>query len=327
VARLTRAFGLIFAALLLCAVTACAPVGPSIPVMAEVPAVVPAIMQAADQPAGRILYVREGNLWLWQGGNNRQFSDGGTWYQPAFSPDGSEIAYVYWTFNFSDIFVMSADGAASRRLTKGQAGNIQDSDWAFRPRWSPDGQQIAYVSDANSQFPLVWMMGRDGGNRRQIVSATVGLEWADTMSWAPDGKRLAVTAGNVNHEPGQIYLVNVARGDVDRLTNHPNGAFDPAWSPDGNRIAYVARTSPGGDLWVQSLDGEKEAHVGGLQYVRSPVWSPDGKMLAVLAARSGSFQVWAMTVKDTPGGFEIGEPRQLTKDGAVDAPSGLTWAK
>ena len=56
---------------------------------------------------GRILYVRDGNLWLWQSGTSRQFSDGGTWYQPSFSPDGTEIAYVYWTFNFSDIFVMS----------------------------------------------------------------------------------------------------------------------------------------------------------------------------------------------------------------------------
>src|SRR5581483_6155429 len=68
---------------------------------------VPSVQQqAADTPPGRILYVRDGNLWLWQGGASRQFSDGGTWYQPSFSPDGTEIAYVYWTFNFSDIFVM-----------------------------------------------------------------------------------------------------------------------------------------------------------------------------------------------------------------------------
>ena len=135
---------------------------------------------------GRLLYVRDGNLWLLQGGTSRQFSDGGTWYQPSFSPDGAEIAYVYWTFNFSDIFVMSSDGAASRRLTRGQAGNIQDSDWAFRPRWSPDGSQIAYITDTNSQFPLVWLMSRDGGNRRQVLTPALGIEWADAISWAPD---------------------------------------------------------------------------------------------------------------------------------------------
>jgi len=321
VVRLTKSFPLLVGVLLLGVLTGCAPVA------ASVPAVVPAVLQAVDQPAGRILYVRDGNLWLWQGGNSRQFSDGGTWYQPSFSPDGSEIAYVYWTFNFSDIFVMSSDGVASRRLTRGQAGAIQDNDWAFRPRWSPDGSQIAYVSDTNSQFPLVWLMARDGSNRRQIMSAALGLEWADTLSWAPDGKRFAVAAGNANHEPGQIYIVDVAKASLDKLTSVANGAFDPAWAPDGDTMAFIARTSASGELYVQSLDGQKEAHVSGLQYVRGPTWSPDGKMLAVLAARGGTFQVWVMTVNPTADGFDIGEPRQLTRDGSIDASSGLTWAK
>jgi TolB protein len=321
VARLSKSFRLLVGVLLLGVLSACAPV------MAGVPVVVPEILQANDQPTGRILYVRDGNLWLWQAGNSRQFSDGGTWYQPSFSPDGNEIAYVYWTFNFSDIFVMSADGAASSRLTRGQAGSIQDNDWAFRPRWSPDGSQIAYISDTNSQFPLVWLMARDGTNRRQIMSTALGLEWADVISWAPDGKRFAVAAGNANHEVGQIYVFDVAKTSVERLTSFTNGAFDPAWAPDGNTMAYIARTASGGDLWVQSLDGEKDAHVSGLQYVRSPTWSPDGKTLAVLAARNGTFQVWVMSVKPTDDGYEIGEPRQVTRDGSIDASSGLTWAR
>src|SRR5438067_1505510 len=155
-----RLLSVLVGVLVLSATAACAPIAASVPV--AVPAIAqvtggrpaPAIQQqAADLPAGRILYVRDGNLWMWQAGASRQFSDGGTWYQPAFSPDGTEIAYVYWTFNFSDIFVMTADGTSARRLTKGQAGNLMDSDWAFRPRWSPDGSQLAYVSDGNSQFP------------------------------------------------------------------------------------------------------------------------------------------------------------------------------
>jgi len=287
------------------------------------------VQQASDALPGRILYVRDGNLWLWQGGNSRQFTDGGTWYQPAYSPDGSEIAYVYWTYNFSDIFVMSADGVAARRLTRGQASNLIDNEWAFRPRWSPDGSQLAYVSDGSTTFPVVWLMKTDGSGRHQLMTTGYGIDWADAISWSPDSKRLAISAGPTSPgtDPGQIYLMDAAKGTFEKLTSHTNGSYDPAWGPDGDTIAYVARTAPGGELWLRSIDGTREAHVSGLPYVRSPVWSPDGKSLAVLAARGGAFQIWTMSVRATDSGFEIGEPRQLTKDGSLDASSGLTWTR
>ena len=60
------------------------------------------------------------------GGKCRQSSEGGTWFQPAFTRDGSEVAYVYWASNFSDIFVMSADGSSSRRLTRGQSASLPE---------------------------------------------------------------------------------------------------------------------------------------------------------------------------------------------------------
>jgi TolB protein len=332
----SRLFGVLVSTLLLCIATSCAPLTARVPLIVsdveQSAAAQPAStarQQADDAPAGRILYVRDGNLWMWQAGGSRQFTDGSTWYQPAFSPDGTEIAYVYWTFNFSDIFVMTADGASARRLTKGQAGNVMDSDWAFRPRWSPDGAQLAYDSDANSQFPVVWLMNKDGSARRQLMTTGYGVDWADALSWSPDGKRLAVSAGPAapSVDPGQIYLMDATKGTTEKLTDHPSGSYDPAWGPDGDTIAYVARTLPGGELWIRSVDGSKQAHIGGLPYVRGPVWSPDGTSLAVLAAKGGVFQIWSMTVKPTADSFDIGEPRQLTKDGSLDASSGLTWAR
>ncbi len=332
----SRLLRLLFGVLLLSGVAACAPVTARVPV--AVPAVeqaavgqpAPAVQQqAADVPAGRILYVRDGNLWMWQAGASRQFSDGGTWYQPSFSPDGTEIAYVYWTFNFSDIFVMTSDGASARRLTKGQAGNLMDSDWAFRPRWSPDGSQLAYVSDGGTRFPVVWLMNKDGSGRHQVMTSGYGVDWADALSWAPDGKRIAVSAGPAvpSPDPGQIWLLDVGKGTAEKLTEHTSGAIDPAWAPTGDVIAYVGRTAPNGELWIRSLDGSKQAHLGGLPYIRGPAWSPNGKSLAVLAAKGGVFQVWTMTVTPTDTGFDIGEPRQLTRDGSLDASSGLTWAR
>jgi TolB protein len=301
------------------------PVEPVIPAPANVQPV-PAVQQVPDVPPGRILYVRDGNLWLWQAGSSRQFSEGGTWFQPAFSPDGKEVAYVYWTFNFSDLFVMAADGSSSRRLTRGQSSSLPDNIWAFRPAWAPDGQRLAYISDANSQLPQVWIMAKDGNNRRQLTSEATGIQWADALSWDPSGARLALTAAPSMRDPSQIYLLDIAKGIPEKLTNHLNGAFDPAFSPDGTAVAYIGRAGAQGELWVRDLEGTHEAHTDKLPNVRSPAWSPDGKSLAVLAPQNGAFEIFILSVRSTADGFELGEPRALTRDGAVDPMSGLTWA-
>ena len=283
--------------------------------------------QAADVPPGRILYVRDGNLWLWQAGTSRQFSEGGTWSQPSFSPGGKEIAYVYWAQNFSDVFVMAADGSKSRRLTRGQSGSIMDNSWAFRPAWSPDGERIAFVSDATSRFPQLWLMGTDGGGRRQVsLPAFYEESWVDALAWDPNGGRMAVTGAPNMRDPSQIYLVDVAKVTAEKLTSHANGAFDPAWSPDGQALAYIGRPGSQGELWVRSLDGQKEARFDKLVFVRSPAWAPDGKSIAVLAQQDGAFEIFVLSVRSTDSGFELGEPRPLTRDAAIDPMSGLTWA-
>lgn len=299
----------------------------SVPNAASLGVAPPTARQTADLPAGRILYVRDGNLWIWHGGTSHQFSEGGTWTQPSFSPGGKEIAYVYWAQNFSDVFVMAADGSSTRRLTRGQSGNIMDNSWAFRPTWSPDGERLAYVSDANSRFPQLWLMGPDGGGRRQVsLPAFYEESWVDSLTWDPDGGRLAVTGAPNMRDPSHIYLVDVEKGTAEKLTSHTNGAFDPAWSPDGEAIAYIGRAGSLGELWVRSLDGEKEARLERLSYVRSPSWAPDGKSLAVLAQQNGAFEIFVLSVQSTASGFELGEPRPITRDAAVDPMSGLTWA-
>ena len=70
----------------------------------------------------------------------------------------------------------------------------------------------------------------------------------------------------------------------------------------------------------------RQAHSDKLSFVRSPAWAPDGKSLAVLAQQNGAFEIFVMSVKSTDNGFELGEPRPLTRDAAVDPMSGLTWA-
>lgn len=305
-------------ALVLVATAGCrAPVSGKLPVAQIIP--------ASDNPAGRILFVKGGNLWLWSGGSARQLTTGDTWRQPSWSPDGSEIAYVYQSTNFSEIFVMSADGSNNRRLTRSQSSSLPDNDWVFRPTWSPDGQLIAYVSDSSSYNPTVWLMNRDGSGKRPLSAIAATQEAADGLSWSPDGKQLAVAS--FGRDTSQIVAVDLARGVVRQLTATPRGALDPAWSPDGQLLAYAARESDHMEIRIRRLDGGQETTVARDGFSRAPTWSPDGRQLAFISSKGGSFEVYVVDVAVDASGVTARNERQLTRDLNIDAVSGLSWAK
>jgi TolB protein len=283
------------------------------------------VLPLGDSLGGKILFVKDGNLWVWADGRARQMTTGETWRQPQWSPDGIEIAYVYRATNFSEIFIMNADGSNNRRLTNGQASTLSDNDWVFRPTWSPNGAQIAYVSDSDTYNPVVWLMNRDGSGKKQLLGVTDFQDAADALSWSPDGKRLAVTA--FGHDPSQIVLVETARAAVQPVTSSPKGALDPAWSPDGATLAYAVRESGRMDIRARRLEGPAEVEVSRGGLARAPAWSPDGRHLAYISSRGGGFELYAVDVGGDGGQPTIGNERQLTQDLNVDAASGLSWGK
>ena len=316
-----RAVRVALAMMLLLVGAACA----TSPAAAVIRAGEPSVHQAADRVEGKIVYVREGNVWVLKGGEASQLTSGGTWRQPALSPNGDELAYVYRDKDFSDLFAMASDGTGARQLTKGQAALVASNDWALRPAWSPDGSQLAYVSDAASYYPVLWMMNKDGSSRRSIMPPSLPLDSVDAISWAPDGRRIAFTG--MGRDASQIYTMDLGRGLWERLTTRSGGALDPAWSPNGETIAYIGRENGRADLWLTGLDGGPEVRSDKLTYVRSPVWSPDGQRLAVLSAHSGAFEIWIAPVEGTGAELRLGDFRQVTRDGGIDAASGLSWAK
>jgi TolB protein len=277
-----------------------------------------------------MLFVKDGNLWTWQGGNAYELATGGTWSQPSWSPDGTSLAYVYRGVNFADIFVTDDKGSDQRRLTTSQSTVLENNDWNLRPTWSPDRSLIAFVSDRATIFPALWVMNaEDGRGQRLLPTPGLNPEAVDALAWSPDGSHLALTIFN---EPGppQIALlpmVGTGRQPGRVLTDAPSGGLDPAWAPDGSWIAYAGHVGTALEIHAVQPDGSAVQVLTdeGL-LVRSPAWSPDGRHVAYLSNETGFFEVFVIDVEsDGAGGLVASPPRQVTRDLALDAASGLSW--
>lgn len=197
---------------------------------------------------------------------------------PAWSPDGSRIAFTSTRDGNPEIYVMQADGSGLTRLSDNPARDID-------PTWSADGSMIAFTSDRGpdvSNNNRIYKMNADGAD---VTRLTSGLEM--DPAWSPDGTRIAFVSvrfiDNINNH--DIYTVNVDGSGERRLTTIGYSDVEPAWSPDGTRIAYLTEHSSSGfdwDIHVMDTDGGESTLV--MEEARSPTWSPDGKQLAFVAS-------------------------------------------
>lgn len=222
--------------------------------------------------------------------------------EPAFSPDGSRIAYSHYDLNVYDIWIINADGTGRRNLTN-------DAPWNFEPAWSPDGTRLAFRGMGGGGLEV---MNLDGRGRTQLGTGVA-------PSWAPDGLRLAVGSITGPTFPPGIDVVNV--DGTGRVRVSPDSAFDgePAWSPDGAELAFINRTLLTSNynyrfafrIGIMNADGSDRRWVVGdstSQY-RTPAWSPDGRALAFMSTRDGTEQLYVVGV-DGRG------LRQLTRNAA-----------
>src|SRR5260370_10658836 len=186
--------------------------------------------QTSSALPGRILFVKDGDLWVQDANGARQLATGGTFSQPSWSPDGTRLAYVYKGTNFADIFVTDDHGQNQVRLTNSASAILDNTDWNFRPTFSPDGKLIAFVSDKSSTFPTLWLMNAaDGSARRALTTPGLQQEDVDSLAWSPDRSQLSVTLFN-EPLPTQIALVPLgATGSqlVRITTDLPAGPLDP----------------------------------------------------------------------------------------------------
>lgn len=242
------------------------------------------------------------------------------------SPDGARIA----TVRDGQIVLLPAQGGSPETLTTTAGGKSS-------PDWSPDGASIAYASQGN-----IWVVPAAGGPPRRLTDSRPGSGDPRTSAdrqpqWSPDGRWVLFESGRRGN--GDVYVVSADGDTVQAITTGDADEGSAVWSPDGRRIAYVARSpeyfsgrlsvvevSPetGRAVGTPRVLHEAPADRGGGWSIGRPSWSPDGSQLAVVLQQDGWDHVYLVPVAGGPpkaitsGEWEDGSP--------VFSPDGRTIA-
>lgn len=242
---------------------------------------------APPPQAGQIAFSREGKIYLanTDGSGLVQLSDGPGDGEPAWSPDGGRIAFARGGPD-GGIYVVGADGGSPvRRAASGGS-----------PTWSPDGRTVAFSCRVNLDDAICSVGAEEDGSGLDTLLVRRGQ--LTSPVWSPDGTRIAFSSDWAGFDfLFDIWVVSPGSSEPTRLraaTSATSGViqqFQPAWSPDGNRIA-VAECPWAFDFCSSSVvavmhaDGSGLARIAVASGSAHPTWSPDGQIVAFASGGS-----------------------------------------
>jgi acylaminoacyl-peptidase len=278
------------------------------------------------------------NLWTVSAANGmdaapRRLTDG-PWRDtsPAWSPNGASIAYLSDRDGTPQIWLRRLESGADRRITNLEAPPLTVA-------WSPDGASLAFTARVMRPHPpaawapaaIVPMLRRPVARVQLFVIPAAGgtpralplggpdgdLDIRGEPAWMPDGKAILVSAGappDAAHalEGGEIYAVPIAGGVPRQITRHAGPDEAPVPSPDGSRIAWLAREPKAQSyvttrLYVANADGSRAKVLAGSldRDVSLAQWSNESRTVYFLADDRGATHVYAAR--------NDGSVRQVTK--------------
>ena len=224
--------------------------------------------------------------------------------RPAWSPDGRYLIFYSNRDGFWNLYLMRANGLDVRPLTA-------DQDSFGNPAWSPDGKRVAYDSTMAGNLEIYIMdcgdLIRETDCQTQQLTQQSGPD--EFPAWSPDGKRIAFQA--LRTERREIYVMNLCDNETcDRNLTKPQllytGYFShagPAWSPDGQKLAFSAASVSQWSIYV--LDADCYSLPSGCQGTAKqlteatmnsfqPAWSPDGRSIVFQGWVDGNMELFVM---------------------------------
>jgi len=217
------------------------------------------------------------------GSEQTPLTDGSAWdWMPAWSQDGSSIAFSSYRNGNPEIYIMNVDGSDQRRLDsigrKPKLERILQKLNPFKPTnkwggdgdpaWSPDGARIAFSSNQDGFFNKIYVMNADGSHRTRLTET----ETSENPVWSPDGNRIAFSSARDGD--WQIYVMSADGSSQTRLTNTSSPEGRPDWSPDGTRIAFSSPRDGVSQIYVINADGSDPVNISNSDSDdSSPSWS------------------------------------------------------
>lgn len=193
-------------------------------------------------------------------------TEGGSNLTPAWSSDGTQVAFSSSRSGDSEIWVADANGGGAHRITSLKGPNVS-------PTWNPKtNAQIAFTGGRTGE-PQIYVMGADGSNIQRMTDGG----YAVSPSWSPNGGLLTY-AWNRKYGPGDpggqdIYVMDIASKNWLQITHESGNNDCPAWSPDGRHIVFQRTVGGRAQIWTMLADGTQQQQLTHTGNNSMPNWS------------------------------------------------------